>query len=118
MISMGMVKLPLIEIIRVITMRDSLVPTRVMPTSTTRRGTTIRILATHRNDMFIVMPFMRQVEMTIMQVVDMTIVSNCRMPAMFIMDMGMVRMNVMAHQVFSFVLEVVLLSACLLFSTI
>jgi hypothetical protein len=117
MISMGIVKLPLIEIIYVITMGDSLVATCVMPTSTTRWGTTIRVLATHGNDMFIVMPFMRRVEMTFMQVVNMTIMLDCCMAAMFVVNMGMVRVNVMTHQVCSFVFEVVLLIACLLCKT-
>jgi hypothetical protein len=97
MISMRVMELSFIEIINVISMWDGLMPTFVMSTCTTRGSTIIRILATHENDMFIIVPFMNRVQMTIMQVVKMVVMLNCRMPTMLTMDMRVLRMNVMTH---------------------
>src|SRR5437870_1046906 len=97
MISMRMVELSLIEIINVIAMWNGLMSTLFMSTCTTCRGTTIGILATHKDDMFVIVPFMGRVQMTVMQVVEMTIMFNCRMPTMLTMDMGMLCMHVMTH---------------------
>ena len=97
MISMRMMELPLIEIIHVITMWNSLMPTFAMSTRTTRRSTIIRILATHEDDMFIIVSFMGRVQMTLMQVVEMIVMLDCCMPTMLTVDMGMFRMNVMTH---------------------
>ena len=49
MISMWVMELSLIEIIHVISMWNGLMSTFAMSTCTTRRSTTIRILATHEN---------------------------------------------------------------------
>jgi hypothetical protein len=91
-------ELSLIEIIHVITMWNSLMSTFAVSTCTTRRSTTIRILATHENDMFIIVPLMGRVQMSIMQVVEMIIMLNCHMPTMLTVDMGVFCMNVMTHK--------------------
>jgi hypothetical protein len=97
MISMWMVKLPFIEIIHVISMGNGVMSTCVMATCTTRRSTTIGILAIHGDHMLVIVPFMGRVEMTVMQVIDMTVMLNCCMPAMLAVNMGVVRMDVMTH---------------------
>jgi hypothetical protein len=117
MIAMPMVELSLIEIISVIAMRNGLVSAFVMSTCTIRWSTTIRVLATHMDHMLIIVSFMGRVQMTIMQVVQMTIMLDCRMPAMLTMDMGVFLMNVVTHQPFSFVSEIVSLHTCALFRT-
>ena len=61
MISMRVVKLSLIEIIYVIAMWNGLMSTIVMLTFTIRWSTTIRILATYRNDMLIIVSLMGRV---------------------------------------------------------
>src|SRR5260370_39151977 len=97
MISMRVMELSLIEIIHVIAMWNGLMSTFAMSTCTIRRGTTIRILATHEDDMFIIVSFMGRVQMTLMQVVEMIVMLDCRMPTMLTVDMGVLRMNVMTH---------------------
>src|SRR6266571_8014427 len=97
MTSMRVMELSLIEIIDVVAMWNGLMPTIVMRTSAIRWSTTIRILATHRDDMFIIVSFMGRMQMTLMQVVEMIVMLDCRMPTMLTVDMGVFRMNVMTH---------------------
>jgi hypothetical protein len=97
MISMWVMELSFVEIINMIAMWNGLMSTFIMSTCTTRGSTTIRILATHENDMFIIVPFMERVQMTIMQVIEMVVMLDCRMSTMLTMDMGVLCMNVMTH---------------------
>jgi hypothetical protein len=101
MVSMRMVKLSFIEIIHVISMGNGIMPTCVVSTCTICWSTTIGILAIHGDDMFVIVPFMGRVEMTVMQVIDMIAMLNCCMPTMLIVDMGVFCMNVMTHGVSS-----------------
>ena len=59
MISMWVVELSLIEIIDMIAMWNGLVSTFVVSTCAVGWGTTLRILAAHGENMFIVVSFVR-----------------------------------------------------------
>jgi hypothetical protein len=59
MVPMRVMELSLTQIINVITMWNSIMSTFFMPTSTIDWSTTIRILATHSNDMLVIVPFVR-----------------------------------------------------------
>ena len=103
MIPMWVVELSLIEIIDVIPMWNGLMSTFVMSTCTGSWGTTLRILAAHSNDMFIIVPFVRVVQMAVMEIVEMAVMLDRRMAAMLTMDVLMLCMNVMTHNPFSFI---------------
>ena len=59
MISMPVVELSLIEIIYMIAMWNGLMSTFVMSTRTLSWGTTIWVMAAHRENMLIKVPFVR-----------------------------------------------------------
>ena len=88
MVPMRVMELPLTQIINVITMWNSIMSTFFMPTCTTDWSTTLRILATHSNDMFVIVSLVICMQMTIMQVIEMIIMFYRLMPTMLTVDVG------------------------------
>lgn len=96
-IAMGMVQGSLVEIILMISMGHERMPTILMPARAGDRSARSGILGIDLKHMLIIMPLVRGVKMTIMQVIDMILMGKCHMSAMLSMNMGMVIVNGMVH---------------------
>lgn len=102
MITMGMVKLSLIEIIEMITVRNHFMGAFLVSAGTRYRATFHRILRVHRDNMLIVVVIVKAMKVSIVQIIEMPIVLNSGMPALLTVDMDMLLMNVVRHHKFSF----------------
>jgi hypothetical protein len=98
MITMTMMQLAFIEVIDVISMRNSLVSTVSMPTRTIGRGAISRIFCAYLDDMFIVVALVRRMQVSTMNIVDMVVVLNRSVSAVLIVNMGMIGMNIVTHR--------------------
>ena len=96
-IAMGMVQGSLIEIILMISMGNERVSAALMSARTRDRSARHGIVGIHFKHMLIVMPLVRRMEVTIVQVIDMTIMGKRRMPTMLSMHMGVLLVCCMAH---------------------
>ena len=95
MIAMAMMELTLIEVIDMVAMRDCLMSTLLMPTCASDSRTVSGILATYSNDVLIVVTLMRRMQMSLMKIIDVSIVLDSRVTAVVIMDMWVLWMNSM-----------------------
>jgi hypothetical protein len=94
MIAMGMVQPSIHEVIDVVPMRHGLVPAgRAMLVRAAGLWRALHgIGCTDCDDMFINMILMHVMEMAIMEIIDMTVVTDRRMPTVGTMPVGMVEM--------------------------
>src|SRR5215469_10400084 len=91
------------EIIDMISMWNPLVPTVNVITSTLHRHTGSRILLTYGEDMLIVMLVMREVQMPVVHIIDMSFMFDRSMPTIGTVRMDVLYMQVMLyHGAFSF----------------
>jgi len=98
MIAMRVVQDAFIEIIDMIPMRNRFMTTSLMSSTKTRYWSTyIRVFAADGNNMFIVMSFVRRVQMAVMQIVGVTIMDHCGVSTMRAMNMRMYLVNLMSH---------------------
>jgi hypothetical protein len=87
MITMTMMELTLIEVIDMVAVRDYLMSTPLVPTCASYSRTVGGILATYSNDVLIVVTFMRRMQMSIMKIINVSIVFDSRVTAVGIMNM-------------------------------
>ena len=95
MIAMRMMELTLIEVIDVVAMRDCLVSTILMPTCASNWSAVSGILSTYSNDVLIIVTLMRRMQMSLMKIIDVSIVLESRVTAVLMMDMWVLWMNSM-----------------------
>ena len=96
-IAVSMVQLPLEEVINMITVGNCLMPTIVVSAGTIDSVAFRRVLTAHCNDMLIIMPIMACMQVSMMDVIDMSLVLNGGMTAMLAMNMSMVRVRCVVH---------------------
>jgi hypothetical protein len=101
-VAMFMMQLTMIQIIDMISMRNLLVPAINMIASALHRRTGSRMLLTDSDHMIIIMLFMREVQMPIMQVISMPLMFDGDMPTISTVRMDMFCMNDMCHSSFPF----------------
>src|SRR5690349_21563013 len=98
MIAMRVVEYAFIEVINMVTMRNRFMTTSLMTSTKTRYWSTyIRVFAADSNNMFIVMFFVRRVQMAIVQIVGVTIMDYCGVSTMRAMNMRVRLVNLMSH---------------------
>jgi hypothetical protein len=95
MIAMRMMELTLIEVIDMVAMRDCLVSTILMPTCASGWSTVSGILTTYSNDVLIVVTPMRRMQMSLMKIINVSLVLDSRVTAVLIMDMLVLWMSSM-----------------------
>ncbi len=95
MIAMTMMELPLIEVIDMVAMRDCLMPTILMPTCASDWSAVSGILSAYSNDVLIIVTLMRRMQMSLMKIIDVSIVLDSRVTTVVTMDMWMPWMNSM-----------------------
>jgi hypothetical protein len=93
MIAMTMMELTLIEVIDMVPMRDGLMSTILMPTCASYSRTVSGILATYSNDVLIVVTLMRRMQMSLMKIINVSLVLESRVTAVLMMDMWVLWMN-------------------------
>jgi hypothetical protein len=108
MIAMTMMKLPLKEVIDMITMRNGRMAAISMPTGTINLITLSGILTTYFDDMLIVMSVMTRMKMSIMKIIDMPTMLDSNMTAVFSMYMRVVRVYCMVQHFYSFLFAMLL----------
>ena len=88
-VAMFMMQLAIMQIIDMISMWNPLVPAINMIASTLHRHTGSRVFLTYSDHMIIVMLFMREVQMTIMQIISVPFMFDCDMPTISTVCMDM-----------------------------
>ncbi len=101
-VAMFMMQLTMIQIIDMISMRNPRVPAINMIASALHRRTGSRMLLTDRDHMIIIMLFMREVQMSIVQVISMSLMFDGDMSTISAVRMDMFCMYDMFHSSFPF----------------
>jgi hypothetical protein len=97
-----MMQLTMSEIINMNCMRNALVPAINMIASALHQRTGSRMLLTDGEHMLILMLVMREVQMSIMHIINMPLMLDGKMPTLRTVRMDMFCMNVMCHSSFPF----------------
>jgi uncharacterized protein (DUF2062 family) len=107
MIAVRMVQPSVYQVIDVISMRYGFVPTTraVLMRALRLRGTVHGVSRAYGQGVFVYMIAMRMVEVPVMQIIDMPLMTNRRVPAFWTMLVSMIRMVLLGtgvHRVSSF----------------
>jgi len=86
------------QVIEMIAVRHLLVAAPLMLAVARRRGTMIRIRRAHGQGMFIIMAVVRRVQTAIVQIIDVAIVLNARVAAMFAVNMLVLVVDLVTHR--------------------
>jgi hypothetical protein len=97
-ITVRMAQDPLREIVLVVSVRNQRVTTPLVSTRAGDRSAPGGIARVHFQHMFIVVPLVQRMEVTIVQIVCMAVMGKRKMPTMLSMDMGMLLVSGMVHQ--------------------
>ncbi len=99
-ITMGMMQTTIDQVIYMIAMGHRLVSTSLMSALARNRNTLVGIGGSYFKHMLVIVSLVWMVQMPIVQIVDMIIVLDTRMPTMFAMHMWMVGMDGTTHNSF------------------
>lgn len=98
MIAMRMVQFPLVEIVLVISMGNDGMVAALVSARASNRCTSGGILRGHFEHMFIIMPLVGGMQMSIVQVIDMVVMDQRQVPTLRSMSMRVLIVDGMTHQ--------------------
>lgn len=96
-IPVAVVQPPIDQIIDVVTVRNQRMLAAVVTALACDRRAPIGVLGAHSDHVLVVVSLMGVVQMSIVKIVDVSIVKNAQMPAVFVMNVGMRIVNGMSH---------------------
>ena len=88
------------QVVEMVAVRNLVVSATIVLTGTGRRRTMIWVRLRHCQNVFVVMAVVRAVQAAIVQIIDMTIVLDARMAAMFAVDVLVIVVNFVGHRTF------------------
>lgn len=97
-VAVPMVQAAVDQVIEMIAVRHLFVPATLVLALARRRGAMIGVGRVHRQNMFVVMTLMRRVQTAIVQIIDVAIVADARVSALFAVDVLVFVVDFVAHE--------------------
>jgi len=101
-ITVGVVQTSIYQIVVVIAMWNEWMSASIMSALTCNGGADIGVIGADCNHMLIIVPLVRVVQMSVMQIIHVPVVKNANVPTMLAVDMRMRFVNRMRHHSGSF----------------